>query len=366
MKTEVKIPSIGESISSGLLSVWYHANGASVEENEPLFTLETDKISTEIPSPASGVLMIFSPSGEEVRVGQTVAAISSGDPLPPAPEKPAPIPTPATPPPPPSPRPFSPPPATPPPPRLIAEPFEPTLKIAAPQDSRTSRKKLSPLRRKIASQLVTAQQNAAILSTFNECDMTAVLALRDSLREEFHKRHGTKLGFMSFFVKAAVDALKRVPAMNARMDGEDLLVHHYYDISVAVGTDRGLLVPVLRDCDKKSFAEIERDLAAYARKGREGKIALDDLRGGVFSISNGGIYGSLLSTPLLNPPQSGILGMHKIQDRPVAINGQVVIRPMMYLALSYDHRIVDGKEAVSFLGRIKDCIENPARLLLET
>jgi 2-oxoglutarate dehydrogenase E2 component (dihydrolipoamide succinyltransferase) len=235
-----------------------------------------------------------------------------------------------------------------------------------PDDPRTTRKKLSPLRRKIASQLVMAQHTAAILTTFNEADMSGVMALRKEMQEEFSKRHGVKLGFMSFFVKAVVDALKSTPAINSRMDGDELIQNNYYDIGVAVGTERGLIVPVLRDVDQKSFADIEKDLGAFAVKAREGKMSMDDLQGGVFTISNGGVYGSLLSTPILNPPQSGILGMHKIQERPVVEKGQIVIRPMMYLALSYDHRVVDGKEAVTFLVRVKDCIENPARLLLGT
>jgi 2-oxoglutarate dehydrogenase E2 component (dihydrolipoamide succinyltransferase) len=223
---------------------------------------------------------------------------------------------------------------------------------------------MSPLRRKIATHLVNAQQNAAILSTFNECDMTNILALRKRVQEDFVARHGVKLGFMSFFIKAVVDALKAVPSINAQMEGDEVVQNHFYDIGVAVGTDKGLFVPVVRDCDDKSFAGIEQDIIDYAGKAREGSIALSDLQGGVFTITNGGIYGSLLSTPILNPPQSGILGMHSIQQRPVAIDGEVVIRPMMYLALSYDHRIVDGKEAVTFLVRVKECIENPERMLV--
>jgi 2-oxoglutarate dehydrogenase E2 component (dihydrolipoamide succinyltransferase) len=221
------------------------------------------------------------------------------------------------------------------------------------------------LRRKIATQLVNAQQTAAILTTFNEVDMTAVMELRKAVQEDFLKKHGVKLGFMSFFVKAVVQALKDLPSINARIDGTDIVENHFYDIGVAIGTEKGLVVPVLRDADAKSFAVIEQDILDYATKAREGRITIDDLQGGVFSISNGGTYGSLLSTPILNPPQSGILGMHAIQQRPVAVNGQVVIRPMMYLALSYDHRLVDGKEAVTFLIRIKECLENPARLMLE-
>ena len=221
------------------------------------------------------------------------------------------------------------------------------------------------LRRKIATQLVSAQQTAAILTTFNELDMSAVMGLRKQVQEEFIKKYDVKLGFMSFFVKAVVQALKDVPSINGTIEGNEVIQNHYYDIGVAIGTDKGLFVPVIRDADQKSFAEIEKDIIAYAGKAREGQITIDDLKGGVFSISNGGTYGSLLSTPILNPPQSGILGMHTIQQRPVAVNGKVEIRPMMYLALSYDHRLVDGKEAVTFLIRIKECLESPERLLLE-
>jgi 2-oxoglutarate dehydrogenase E2 component (dihydrolipoamide succinyltransferase) len=232
-------------------------------------------------------------------------------------------------------------------------------------EGRTTRTKMTPLRKRIAEQLVSAQRTAAILTTFNECDMSAVMAMRKQLQDDFVKKHGVKLGFMSFFVKAVVDALKAVPQLNARVDGDEVITNHFYDIGVAVGTERGLVVPVVRDCDQKSFADIERDIAGYAAKAKEGKISLEDLTGGVFTISNGGVYGSLLSTPILNPPQSGILGLHSIKARPMAENGQVVIKPMMYLAVSYDHRVVDGKEAVTFLVRIKDCIENPARLLVD-
>jgi 2-oxoglutarate dehydrogenase E2 component (dihydrolipoamide succinyltransferase) len=249
------------------------------------------------------------------------------------------------------------------PPSVSAEPVRdlPSPKTA----ERFTRRKMSPLRKKIAAQLVMAQQNAAMLTTFNEVDMSAVMQLRSRYQENFQKRHGIKLGFMSFFVKAAVDALQSVVAINARLDGEDLIENHFYDIGVAVGTERGLVVPVIRDADKKSFAQLEQDVAKFAAKAREGKLQLDDLMGGVFTITNGGIYGSLLSTPILNPPQSGILGMHKIQNRPVAIGEKIEIRPMMYLALSYDHRVVDGQEAVTFLVRLKECIEDPSRLLLQ-
>jgi 2-oxoglutarate dehydrogenase E2 component (dihydrolipoamide succinyltransferase) len=421
MSTEVKIPAVGESITSGVLSGWLRQNGDAVLDGEPIFSLETDKISTEVPSPASGTLQIMVAAGEEVKIGQIVAMIDAaegtGKPeasaakatvtasvkadesakeeaaLSPAVrrlaaeekiplgevtgtgrhgqvtkpdlinylERPGkkeienlsseasakgepnqkPVPSP------------------------VADGKELAPSVPASADGRSVRRKMSPLRKKIAAQLVMAQQNAAMLTTFNECDMSAVMHLRSSYQEAFQKRHGTKLGYMSFFIKAVVDALHLVPAMNARIDGDDLVENHYYDIGVAVGTERGLVVPVVRDADKKSFAELENSVGGFAAKARDGKLQLDELTGGVFTITNGGIYGSLLSTPILNPPQSGILGMHKIQDRPVAIGGKIEIRPMMYLALSYDHRVVDGKEAVTFLVRVKECIEDPTRLLLQ-
>ncbi|HSV63705.1 MAG TPA: dihydrolipoyllysine-residue succinyltransferase, partial [Chthoniobacterales bacterium] len=237
--------------------------------------------------------------------------------------------------------------------------------VAQSESGRFTRKKMSPLRRKIAAQLVMAQHTAAILTTFNECDMTAVQELRAKSQDAFTKKNGLKLGFMSFFIKAAVEGLKAVPSINSRIEGEDFIQNHYFDIGVAVGTERGLVVPVVRDADKKSFAELERDIAEFATKAREGKMKIEDLQGGVFTISNGGVYGSLVSTPILNPPQSGILGMHTIQKRPVAVGNEVAIRPMMYLALSYDHRAVDGKEAVTFLITVKQCIEDPKKLALD-
>ena len=373
MSLEVKIPAVGESITSGLLSTWHKNDGDTVAVGDVLLTLETDKVSTEIQADKAGTLRIKAAAGSEVKIGEVVATIEDAGAAAPAPaaEKPkpaekeksapkaevkAPEPT-------------------------AAQETAPSISAAvavaneslavvsentpAVSEGRTTRKKLSPLRRKIAAQLVMAQQTAAILTTFNEADMSAVMKLRSAMQDAFTKEHGVKLGFMSFFIKATVSALKSVPAVNGRMEGDDFIQNHYFDIGVAVGTERGLIVPVIRDADKKSFAEIERDLVEYAVKAREGKIKIEDLSGGVFTISNGGIYGSLLSTPILNPPQSGILGMHKIQERPIAEKGQVVVRPMMYLALSYDHRVVDGKEAVTFLVRIKDCLENPARLLLD-
>ena len=371
MNVEVKVPTVGESITSGILSAWHKKDGEAVNAGDILFTLETDKVSTEVNAPESGILRTQAAEGDEVKIDEVVAVIEPGSAAIPAekaaePAKPEPAAkAPAAPaeeapaPPPPAPQPA-------PAPQKKEEAPAPKPKIAAPDDARTTRKKLTPLRRKIAAQLVMAQHTAAILTTFNECDMSGVMALRKEMQEEFTKRHGVKLGFMSFFIKSVVDALKAVPSINSRIDGDDLIQNHYYDIGVAVGTERGLIVPVLRDCDQKSFADIEGDLVGYAVKAREGKIGLEDLQGGVFTISNGGVYGSLLSTPILNPPQSGILGMHKIQERPIAEKGQIVIRPMMYLALSYDHRVVDGKEAVTFLIRVKDCVENPARLLLGT
>ena len=423
MSTEVKIPAVGESITSGVLSGWLKQNGDAVLDGEPIFSLETDKISTEVPSPASGTLQIMVAAGEEVKIGQIVAMIDAAE----GAGKPAAKETAAT--------------ATvtgsakadesakeeaalspavrrlaaeekipltdvtgtgrhgqvtkedlvnylerptkkevedlsseasakgepsqKPAPAPLAESKDTVPSAPASTDGRSVRRKMSPLRKKIAAQLVMAQQNAAMLTTFNECDMTAVMHLRSSYQEAFQKRHGTKLGFMSFFIKAVVDALQLVPAMNARIDGDDLVENHYYDIGVAVGTERGLVVPIVRDADKKSFAELENGVAAFATKARDGKLQLDELTGGVFTITNGGIYGSLLSTPILNPPQSGILGMHKIQNRPVAIGDKIEIRPMMYLALSYDHRVVDGKEAVTFLVRVKECVEDPTRLLLQ-
>lgn len=369
MNIEVKVPAVGESISSGILSVWHKKEGDRVRKDDVLFTLETDKVSQEVTAPEAGTVHLKATEGEEVKIGQVVAEIA------PAAEAPAPAKTaskkaaksaPREPAPRPAPEPV---PATPPPtpaaPAIPAATFS-SMAPSVPQaaDSRAVRKKLSPLRRKIAAQLVTAQHTAAILTTFNECDMSAVMQLRKELQDEFVKKYGVKLGFMSFFIKAVVDALQAVPAINSKIDGDDLILNNTFDIGVAVGTERGLIVPVLRDCEKMSFADIENKLVHYAVKAREGKVSLDDLQGGVFTISNGGIYGSLLSTPILNPPQSGILGMHKIQDRAVVVNGQIVARPMMYLALSYDHRVVDGKEAVTFLVRVKDCLENPARLLL--
>lgn len=384
MSTDVKVPASGESIASANVARWHRKNGDNVVKGEVLVTLETDKISNELESPVDGVLEILTPEGEEVPIGETIARLHPSAAKPqtapetaPAPApKPAPVPAAA---PAPLAKPVSAPASAPAPlPEPVPTPapapkpdftmaVQSVARDAAPveSDGRTTRRKMSMLRRKIATQLVNAQQTAAILTTFNEVDMSAVMELRKSVQDEFVKKHGVKLGFMSFFVKAVTLALKDVPSINARIDGNDIIENHFYDIGVAIGTDKGLVVPVLRDVDQKSFAQIEREILDYAAKVRDGKLVIEDLQGGVFSISNGGTYGSLLSTPILNPPQSGILGMHTIQQRPVAVNGQVVIRPMMYLALSYDHRLVDGKAAVTFLIRIKESLESPARLMLE-
>lgn len=381
MSLEVKIPSVGESITSGLISAWHKAEGETVAKGDALLTIDTDKVSTDLTAAESGVLHILVPAGEEVAIGQVVATIDVGSavaaPVPEAAEAPkatakpqAAAPSKALPPAQEPPQAASPKPTK----SLSAAVAEANVALDVLQgngdpsnqvaEGRFSRKKMTPLRRKIAAQLVSAQHQAAILTTFNECDMSAVMKLRSEMQEAFVAEHGVKLGFMSFFIKAVVSGLQSCPLINARIDGDDLIQNHYYDVGVAVGTEKGLMVPVVRDADQKSFAQLEKDLVGYAQKAREGKIEFQDLQGGVFTISNGGIYGSLLSTPILNPPQSGILGMHKIQERPVAVKGQVVVRPMMYLALSYDHRIVDGKEAVTFLIRVKDCIENPMRLML--
>jgi 2-oxoglutarate dehydrogenase E2 component (dihydrolipoamide succinyltransferase) len=358
MSVPVLVPAVGESISSGVLSAWHKKDGDHVSVGDLLFTLDTDKVSSEVTALEAGVLKITVAEGAEVPIGSAVGEIDTAAKAPaakveekkpeakkeeaPAPKAEAPKPA--------APAPVAP--AAPPAPRPVPE-------------GRVSRRKLTPLRRKIALQLVNAQQTAAILTTFNEVDMSAVMSLRKDVQEGFQAKHGVKLGFMSFFIKATVEALQAVPQINAQLEGDELIENHYYDIGVAVGTEKGLVVPVIRGCETLSLAGLEKELLGYAVKAREGKIGLSDLQGGCFTISNGGVYGSLLSTPILNPPQSGILGMHKIQERPVAINGKVEIRPMMYLALSYDHRVVDGKEAVTFLIKIKEALENPVRLFLD-
>jgi 2-oxoglutarate dehydrogenase E2 component (dihydrolipoamide succinyltransferase) len=424
MSTEVKIPALGESISSGVLSSWKVAEGSYVEVDQPIYELETDKITQEGLAEVAGVISFTAKEGEEVEIGATIANIDESaeksDSSTPAvvdelvvesaeaeskPE-PAPIAVPVevetvvkTAVPSSSELPFSPAVR-----KILAEtqidpatlsgtgkdgritkadvinaqkttipapsnevPPAPTpapAPVSTDSDSRSTRRPLSPIRRKIASRLVEAQQTAAILSTFNEVDLTEIMALRKRHQDSFVKQNGVKLGFMSFFVKGVVHALRAVPQINSRLEGSELVENHYFDIGVAVGTEKGLVVPVLRDCETLSFAEIEQSIVAYAKKARSGGITLQDMQGGCFTITNGGIYGSLLSTPIINPPQSGILGMHSIQERPVAVNGEVVIRPMMYTALSYDHRVVDGQQAVTFLVKLKEAMEDPARLAL--
>ena len=360
MSVPVLVPAVGESISSGVLSAWHKKDGEHVAVGDLLFTLDTDKVSSEVTALEAGVLKITVAEGTEVPIGSAVGEIDTAAAAPkkaeseklkaetvekkpePKTEKKAEVPA------------------------ASQQSNSPTVQqpVTRPE-GRVSRRKLTPLRRKIALQLVNAQQTAAILTTFNEVDMSAVMNLRKDVQEGFQAKHGVKLGFMSFFIKATVEALQAIPQINAQLEGDELIENHYYDIGVAVGTEKGLVVPVIRDCEKLSLAGLEKELLGYAVKAREGKIGLSDLQGGCFTISNGGVYGSLLSTPILNPPQSGILGMHKIQERPVAINGKVEIRPMMYLALSYDHRVVDGKEAVTFLIKIKEALENPVRLFLD-
>ena len=418
MATEVKIPALGESISSGILAAWHVKDGDTVSAGQSLYDLETDKITSEGTAEVAGRIQLKVSEGDEVEIGAVVAIIdetaagaaadapsketekasSNSDPAQPEPAKAsdekvsketvaAAGQKAATAQQPPSVR------------RLAAESgldpasvsgsgkggrvtkgdmlqaiagAERTAGAASAADAtetssekRTTRRKMTPLRQTIARRLVQAQQTTAMLTTFNEVDMSAVMAYRKAHQVAFVKRHGVKLGFMGFFVKAAVQALRQVPAINAQIDGDSIVENHYFDIGVAVSTPKGLMVPVLRNCEEKSFARIEQDILAFAAKAKESKITIDDLQGGVFTISNGGIFGSMLSTPILNAPQSGILGMHTIQERPVAVNGEVVIRPMMYLALSYDHRLVDGREAVTFLVAVKQAIEDPARLLLE-
>lgn len=410
MPIEVKIPAVGESISSGVVSVWHKKSGDFVEAGEPLFTLETDKVSTEIAAEKAGVLEALVREGQEVKIGEVVATIDDSEKSPPAQAKLKPQEQKQAPEASKQPaeekredKPLSPAVR-----RIVEEEALEPEKIAgtgkggrltkadvlaaaedrksAPAtgnvgeavsfpsaaaedrqsgDGRAMRKRMSPLRRKIAAQLVMSQQTTATLTTFNECDMSAVQELRSKSQEAFTKKNGVKLGLMSFFIKAAIEALKAVPVVNGRIEDEDFIQNNFYDIGVAVGTERGLIVPVIRDADKKSFVDLEREIAHYAEKARSGKLKIEDLQGGTFTISNGGVYGSLMSTPILNPPQTGILGLHKIMPRPVAIEGKCEVRPMMYLALSYDHRAIDGKEAVTFLIKIKECIEDPKKLPLD-
>ncbi|MFN8829298.1 MAG: 2-oxoglutarate dehydrogenase complex dihydrolipoyllysine-residue succinyltransferase [Labrys sp. (in: a-proteobacteria)] len=408
MTTEIRVPSLGESVTEATVGKWFKKVGDAVAADEIIAELETDKVTVEVRSPASGTISeVTVKDGETVAAQGLLGAIAEGGAAvaaaapakaaePVAPAAPAVV-APAA----PAPAATSMPPA-PSAAKMMAETgvsvdvgsgkrgqvlkedviaavaaaaAAPVAPAAAPAASRPAssaldagreeRVRMTRLRQTIARRLKDAQNTAAMLTTFNEVDMSAVMAMRNQYKDLFEKKHGVKLGFMSFFVKAVVQALKELPAVNAEIDGQDLVYKNYYHIGVAVGTDKGLVVPVVRDCDKLSFAGIEKTIGDFGKKARDGALAIEDMQGGTFTISNGGVYGSLMSTPILNAPQSGILGMHKIQERPVVVGGQIVIRPMMYLALSYDHRIVDGKEAVTFLVRVKEGIEDPSRLVMD-
>jgi 2-oxoglutarate dehydrogenase E2 component (dihydrolipoamide succinyltransferase) len=428
---EIRVPTLGESVTEATIGKWFKKPGDPVAVDEPLVELETDKVTIEVPSPAAGTLgEIAAKDGETVAVGALLGQIKEGAATAPTPSKTSPAPTarpdqktsttapinaadeepklretpkadaqPKS-------KPSEDMPVAPSVRKLAAEsgmdastvpgsgkdgrvtkgdmmaaieraaaapmpiPQPATaMQVRAPSPAddaaREERVKMTRLRQTIARRLKDAQNTAAMLTTFNELDMSAVMHMRNQYKDLFEKKHGTKLGFMGFFVRACVQALKEIPAVNAEIDGTDLIYKNYYHIGVAVGTEKGLVVPVVRDCDQKSLAEIEKTISDFGRRAREGALKIEEMQGGTFTISNGGVYGSLMSTPILNAPQSGILGMHKIQERPVAIAGKIEIRPMMYLALSYDHRVVDGREAVTFLVRVKDVLEDPARLVLD-
>jgi 2-oxoglutarate dehydrogenase E2 component (dihydrolipoamide succinyltransferase) len=401
--TDIVVPTLGESVSEATVAKWLKKAGDSVRKDETLVELETDKVSVEVSAPEGGVLTdIVAGEGVTVQIGALLGRMGEGATAAPAGQteaaKPAAAPPPAPAPPPASSGNGATRPAPPSVQRIAAEsgidvsglagsgkegrltksdalaiieqranapvakpPVAPP-RVLAPREERV---KMTRLRTTIARRLKEAQNNAAMLTTFNEADMSAVMAARGKYKDAFEKKHGVKLGFMSFFVKACIAALKEIPNVNAEIDGEDIIYKNYYDIGIAVGTDRGLVVPVVRDADHRSMADIEREIAELGLKARDGHLKLEDLQGATFTISNGGIYGSLMSTPILNAPQSGILGMHKIQERPIVVDKQIVVRPMMYLALSYDHRIVDGKEAVTFLVRVKEGLEDPERMLLD-
>jgi 2-oxoglutarate dehydrogenase E2 component (dihydrolipoamide succinyltransferase) len=412
---EIRVPALGESVTEATIGKWFKQPGDAIAVDEPLVELETDKVTIEVPAPAAGVLGdIAAKDGDTVAVGAVLGEIKEGAAAPKA-AAPKAVPTPA----PASAAPQAPPPASKP---AAAPASDSTLapsvrKLAAesgvdaasvagtgkdgrvskgdmlaaieraaaaptpvattaaavqvrapppPDDAaREERVRMTRLRQTIARRLKDAQNTAAMLTTFNEVDMGHVMALRTQYRDTFEKKHSVKLGFMGFFVRACVQALKEIPSVNAEIDGADIVYKNYYHIGIAVGTERGLVVPVARDCDQKSIAEIEKTIADFGRRARDGSLKIEDMQGGTFTITNGGVYGSLMSTPILNAPQSGILGMHKIQERPMAVAGKVEVRPMMYLALSYDHRLVDGREAVTFLVRVKEVLEDPARLVLD-
>jgi 2-oxoglutarate dehydrogenase E2 component (dihydrolipoamide succinyltransferase) len=376
---EIKVPEVGESVVEALVAKWHRKDGDRVEKDEPICELETDKITMELNAEADGVLSISSPEGTMVRIGAVIGTIdpqgrSEVAPLPdtaPSPARPSSHVSPTE--------------------RKAArgekrdkggekqdglfpqevrseEPvvYSPAA-VSAPlaDEGRETRVPMTPIRRRIAERLLAARQQTAMLTTFNEADLGRVLALQEKHAVDFRKRHGVKLGFMPFFVKACIEALQEFPAVNARIDGEDIVYQHFYDIGIAVSGEKGLVVPVLRNADRLHFADIEKGIESFVERIKSNKLTIADLEGGTFTISNGGIFGSLLSTPILNPPQSGVLGMHAVQERPVARNGKVVIRPMMYLALSYDHRIIDGREAVQFLKKVKEYVEVPEEMLLE-
>src|SRR3954468_9007177 len=408
--TEIRVPTLGESVTEATIGRWFKKAGDAVAVDEPLVELETDKVTIEVPAPSAGTLgEIVAKDGEAVAVGALLgqikegAAGAAGKPAAPAKASaaPAPPPPPASPKAPPADAPLAPSvrkisaesgidAATVPgsgkdgrvtkgdmlaaiekaasAPTPVNQPAA-AVQVRAPSPaddaSREERVKMTRLRQTIARRLKEVQNTAAMLTTFNEVDMSHIMAMRAQYKDVFEKKHGSKLGFMGFFTKACVQALKDIPAVNAEIDGTDLIYKNYYHIGVAVGTDKGLVVPVVRDCDQKSIAQIEKSISDYGRRARDGQLKIDEMQGGTFTITNGGIYGSLMSTPILNAPQSAILGMHKIQERPMAIAGKLEIRPMMYLALSYDHRVVDGKEAVTFLVRVKESLEDPARLVLD-
>ncbi|SEE63021.1 2-oxoglutarate dehydrogenase E2 component [Rhizobiales bacterium GAS188] len=419
MATEIRVPTLGESVTEATIGRWFKQPGDAVKADEPLLELETDKVTLEVNAPAAGVLgEQLAKEGQTVAVNAVLGSISEGAAAAPAkaaePKKataPAAAPAKAAPQPAPAPAKAAAkasangpavgrlaaesgidPSAVPgsgkdgrvtkgdvlgaiaaasaAPPVAVSVPAAPApvqLRAPSPPDdaSREERVRMTRLRQTIARRLKEAQNTAAMLTTFNDVDMSEVMKLRAHYKDAFEKRHGVKLGFMGFFVKACVQALKELPTVNAEIDGEDIVYKNYYHIGIAVGTDRGLVVPVVRDADQLSLAGVEKAIADFGKRARDGKLKIDEMQGGTFSITNGGIYGSLISTPILNAPQSAILGMHRIEDRPVARGGQVVIRPMMYLAVSYDHRIVDGKEAVTFLVRVKEGLEDPARLVLD-
>ncbi|MEA2831753.1 MAG: hypothetical protein QOF22_2501 [Bradyrhizobium sp.] len=412
--TEIRVPTLGESVTEATIGRWFKKAGDAVAVDEPLVELETDKVTIEVPAPSAGTLGdIVAKDGETVAVGALLGQINEGaagaaaaKPAPPSAKAAAPAAVAAA-----APAPIQKTPPTDAPlapsvrkisaesgidaatvpgsgkdgrvtkgdmlaaiekaasaPTPINQPAA-SLQVRAPSPAddaaREERVKMTRLRQTIARRLKDVQNTAAMLTTFNEVDMSHIMTMRTQYKDVFEKKHGSKLGFMGFFAKACVQALKDIPAVNAEIDGTDIIYKNYYHLGVAVGTDKGLVVPVVRDCDQKSIAEIEKSIADFGRRARDGQLKIDEMQGGTFTITNGGIYGSLMSTPILNAPQSAILGMHKIQDRPVAVGGKVEIRPMMYLALSYDHRVVDGKEAVSFLVRVKESLEDPARLVLD-